>query len=79
MVTAGAEAGGGAYLQSQLITFDQDPDWVCHELVGHLQDLVGQSGGDEHNLKNERNGTARACVTNFWFEEMSWKKCLYRG
>lgn len=30
--------------------FDQDADGVGHELVGHLQDLVGQRGADQNHL-----------------------------
>lgn len=30
--------------------FDQDADGVGHELVGHLQDLVGQRGADQDHL-----------------------------
>ena len=30
--------------------FDQDADGVRHELVGHLQDLVGQRGADQNHL-----------------------------
>ena len=31
-------------LQCQLVTLDQDPDGVRHELGGHLEDLMGQGG-----------------------------------
>ena len=41
-------------LQCQLVTLDQDPDGVGHELAGHLEDLVGQSGGDEADLGGRR-------------------------
>ena len=41
-------------LQGQLVTLDQDPDGVGHELAGHLEDLVGQSGGDEADLGGRR-------------------------
>ena len=41
-------------LQCQLVTLDQDPDGVGHELAGHLEDLVGQSGGDEADLGGGR-------------------------
>ena len=37
--------------QGQLITLDQDPDGVGHKLGCHLQDLVGQGGGEQHNLR----------------------------
>ena len=37
-------------LECQLVTLHQDPDGVGHELGGHLQDLVGQRGGDEADL-----------------------------
>ena len=37
-------------LQRQLVTLDQDPDRVRHELAGHLQDLVGQSSRDQAHL-----------------------------
>ena len=37
-------------LKGQLVTFNQDPDGVGHELGGHLEDLVGKSGGDETDL-----------------------------
>ena len=36
--------------QGQLVTLHQDPDGVGHELAGHLQDLVRQSGRDEADL-----------------------------
>ena len=37
-------------LKGQLVTFNQDPDGVGHELGGHLEDLVGKGGGDETDL-----------------------------
>ena len=37
--------------ERQLITLDEDSDWVRHELVGHLEDLVGKSGGDKAHLR----------------------------
>lgn len=36
--------------KSQLVTLDQDPDGITHELRSHLEDLVGQGGGDEQDL-----------------------------
>ena len=32
------------------LPFYEDPDWVSHELAGHLEDLVRQCGGDETHL-----------------------------
>ena len=34
----------------EYLPFDKDSDWVCHELAGHLEDLVGKGGGDEDDL-----------------------------
>lgn len=35
----------------------KDADWVCHEFGGHFEDLVGQRGGDEHDLGGGRQVT----------------------
>ena len=37
-----------------LVTLDQNTDRVRHELAGHLEDLVGQSGGDQADLGGGR-------------------------
>jgi hypothetical protein len=37
--------------ECQLITLDEDSDWVRHELVGHLEDLVRKSGRDQAHLR----------------------------
>lgn len=34
--------------------FDQDTDGVCHELVGHFQNLVGKRGTDQTHLSGRR-------------------------
>lgn len=36
--------------QGQLVTLDQNANGVGHELGGHLQDLMGQSGRNQANL-----------------------------
>ena len=38
-------------LKGQLIALHQDADGVGHELGCHLQDLVGQGGGQQHHLR----------------------------
>lgn len=37
--------------ECQLITLDEDSDWVRHELVGHLEDLVRKSGRHQAHLR----------------------------
>lgn len=37
--------------ESQLVTFDKDPYWVCHELGGHVEDVVWKSSGHNDDLR----------------------------
>ena len=36
------------------VPFDKDADWVCHELAGHLQDVMRQCGGQKDDLSGWR-------------------------
>lgn len=63
----GSTGGGGA-----LSPFHQDADGVSHELVGHLQDLVGQRGADEHHLRGR--GQVPVHVVNLLFETWARKR-----
>lgn len=37
--------------QRQLVTFDEDANGVGHEFCRHLQNVVRQSGAEQHNLR----------------------------
>ena len=41
---------GGRYLERELIALHEDADGVSHELVGHLENLMRESGGHENHL-----------------------------
>lgn len=36
--------------ECKFITLDKDADWICHELGGHVQDIVWKSSGDDDDL-----------------------------
>ena len=36
--------------ERELITLDQNPDRLVHELLGHVQDLLGHGGRYQHHL-----------------------------
>ena len=46
--------------------FDQDADGVSHELVGHLQNLMGKCGTDEAHLGG--GGQVTIHVVDLFFE-----------
>lgn len=52
------------------LPFHQDADGVSHELVGHLQDLMGQRGTNENHLCCW--GQVSVHVINLLFE--AWEK-----
>jgi len=37
-------------LQSQLIPLDEDPDWISHELLRHLEHIRGHGGREKNDL-----------------------------
>ena len=41
-------------LEGQLVTLDQDTDGVGHELGGHVEHIVRESGGDDNDLSGRR-------------------------
>lgn len=41
-------------LERQLVALHEDADRVGHELVGHLEDLLRERGGDQHDLRSGR-------------------------
>jgi hypothetical protein len=51
------------HLQRELIALDQDLDGVGHELLRHLQHLVGQRGTHQHHLKHKNTSEEAAAKT----------------
>ena len=40
--------------KSELIALNEDFDWLGHELVSHLEDLLRKSCGDDYALQTRR-------------------------
>ena len=54
-------------LECQLVTLDQDPDGVGHELGRHLQDLVRQGGRQEDDLGLRRQVPGKTGNLSLYF------------
>lgn len=55
-------------VESELISFDQDFQGLAHELVGHLEDLLGKSSRDNNTLHSVRQVSVN--VVNLVFESL---------